>query len=140
MTKKEVIEKLTKIKGIGKAKAEVLYKNGFDSLEKLKKAKPEELVKIDGITEALATDLVNAFKEKPKPKKEVKKPEEKTKKAEKEPIEKPKPKKEGKKPQEKTAVKKATKKPAAKKETKKPTTKKPSTKKNTSKNNKKGGK
>ena len=37
MTKKEVIEKLTKIKGIGKAKAEVLYKNGFDSLEKFKK-------------------------------------------------------------------------------------------------------
>lgn len=78
MTKKEVIEKLTKIKGIGKAKAEVLYKNGFDSLEKLKKAKPEELVKIEGITEALAKELVNAFKEKTKPKKEVKKPEKKT--------------------------------------------------------------
>jgi large subunit ribosomal protein L32e len=77
MTKKEVIERLTKIKGIGKAKAEVLYKNGFDSLEKFKKATTKELVKIDGITEALAKELVNAFKEKPKPKKETKKPEEK---------------------------------------------------------------
>ena len=69
MTEKEVIDKLTKIKGIGKAKAEVLYKNGFDSLEKLKKATFQDYVKIDGITEALANELVNSFQEKTSTKK-----------------------------------------------------------------------
>ena len=38
MAKKDVIDSLTKVKGIGKAKAELIYKNGFDSLEKLKKS------------------------------------------------------------------------------------------------------
>jgi len=69
MTKKEVIERLTKIKGIGKTKAETLYKNGFDSTEKLKKATFEEFVKIDGITDALAKELVSTFQKKPSAKK-----------------------------------------------------------------------
>ena len=39
MTKEGVIKELTKIKGVGKAKAETLYNKGFDSLDKLKKSK-----------------------------------------------------------------------------------------------------
>ena len=38
MAKDDVVKDFTKIKGVGKAKAELLYDKGFDSLEKLKKA------------------------------------------------------------------------------------------------------
>ena len=84
MTKDELIKELTKIKGIGKAKAELLIKKGFDSIDKIKKASTEDLIKIDGITETLAKEINNHFKEyiqekKEKTKgpkqKEVKKPE-----------------------------------------------------------------
>jgi large subunit ribosomal protein L32e len=84
MTKEQTIKELTNIKGIGKAKAELLIKKGFDSIDKIKKASIDDLIKIDGITETLAKDINNHFKEdkqeKPEktktPKqKEVKKPE-----------------------------------------------------------------
>src|SRR4030042_1339385 len=42
MTKEDAIKEFTKIKGINKTKAELLYKNGFDSIEKLKKVKTEK--------------------------------------------------------------------------------------------------
>jgi large subunit ribosomal protein L32e len=58
MTKEEVIRKLTKIKGVTKTKAEALYKNGFDSIEKLKKAKTKDLEKIEGITSSIAKNIV----------------------------------------------------------------------------------
>ena len=73
---KEVIDELTKIKGIGKAKAETLYRTGFDSLEKLKKASVKEFEKIDGITEILAKEIVEKFQEQSKTKKEETKKEE----------------------------------------------------------------
>ena len=38
MTKEDVNKRVHIIKGVGKTKAEALYKNGFDSIEKLKKA------------------------------------------------------------------------------------------------------
>ena len=38
MTKEDVIKEFTTIKGVGKAKAELLYNQGFNSLEKLKNA------------------------------------------------------------------------------------------------------
>jgi large subunit ribosomal protein L32e len=69
MAKKDVIDNLTKVKGIGQAKAEQIYKNGFDSLEKLKKSSLEDFVKIEGITETLAKELVKSFGGKTEPKK-----------------------------------------------------------------------
>lgn len=63
MVKKDVINEFTKIKGIGKAKAEALYNSNFDTLEKLKKANVKDLVKVDGITETIAKDIKNQFKE-----------------------------------------------------------------------------
>ena len=59
MTKKETIEQFSNIKGIGKGKAELLFNTGFDSLEKIQKASIEELTKIKGINEKLATDIKN---------------------------------------------------------------------------------
>lgn len=58
MTKEDVIKEFTKIKGVNKAKAELLYKNGFDSIEKLKKAKTKDLEKIDGITSSTAKNIL----------------------------------------------------------------------------------
>jgi len=58
MTKEDVIKEFTKIKGVSKAKAGLLYKNGFDSIEKLKKAKTKDLEKIDGITSSIAKNIM----------------------------------------------------------------------------------
>ena len=66
MTKEDVLKKFTSLKGVGKAKAELLYKNGFDSIEKLKKANSKDLTKIKGITEKNAEDILNQLKEKRK--------------------------------------------------------------------------
>jgi len=85
MEKKDAINEFTKIKGIGKAKAEALYDNNFDTLEKLKKANVKDLLKVDGITETIAKDIKNHFEEKPKITK-TKTPKEKK-------VEKPKPEK-----------------------------------------------
>jgi len=65
MTKKDVINDFTKIQGIGKAKAEALYNNGYDSLEKLKEANVKDLQKVEGITENIAKNIKKQFKEKP---------------------------------------------------------------------------
>ena len=54
MAKADVIKEFTKIKGVGKAKAELLYSKGYNSLDKLKKATAKDLVNIDGITETIA--------------------------------------------------------------------------------------
>ncbi len=91
MAKNDVIKEFTKIKGIGKAKAEALYKKGYTSLDKLKDAKIEELQEIDGITEQLAKNIIDNFKEKTESKKVDKKPADKPKPQKKEEI---KPKKE----------------------------------------------
>lgn len=66
MAKKEVIDEFTKIQGIGKAKAEALYKKGYDSLDKLKKSNVKDLTKVDGITESIAKNIKNQLEEKPK--------------------------------------------------------------------------
>jgi len=76
MAKKDVIKELTSIKGIGKAKAEAIADNGFDDIEKIKKAKKKDLTKISGITDSLADKIINNYqKEEPKekPKKTEKK-------------------------------------------------------------------
>ena len=46
MTKKEVIKQFTNLKGIGESKAQLLYDNGFTSLDKLHQATPQDLFKI----------------------------------------------------------------------------------------------
>ena len=57
MTKQQIIEQFSKIKGLGKAKAELLYTNGFDSLEKIQKSSTEKLIEIKGINEKIANDI-----------------------------------------------------------------------------------
>jgi large subunit ribosomal protein L32e len=102
MTKEEAIKELTKIKGIGKAKAEALYNKGFDSLDKIKKSSVEELTKVEGITETIAIKIKDQLEEKTEIKTKVKKPQAKKEK----PETKVKPKTEKKlKPKEKTEEK-----------------------------------
>lgn len=62
MTKDDVVKEFTKIKGVGKAKAEALYDKGFTSLDKLKAAKSLDLTKIDGITSDIAKNITDEFK------------------------------------------------------------------------------
>jgi large subunit ribosomal protein L32e len=65
MTKNDTIKEFTRLPGIGKAKAELLYNNGFTSLQKLKTTSIEDLIKIKGITEKNATDILGQLKEEP---------------------------------------------------------------------------
>ncbi|MBU1940154.1 MAG: 50S ribosomal protein L32e [Candidatus Thermoplasmatota archaeon] len=58
MAKKDVMTQFTAIKGVGEKKAELLYQNGYTSLEKLQTATPAELTKIKGITEKIAKDIL----------------------------------------------------------------------------------
>ena len=62
MAKEDVIKEFSSLEGVGKAKAELLYNSGFDSLEKLKKASVEDLAKIKGINEKFAQDIKNQLK------------------------------------------------------------------------------
>ena len=84
--KEEVIKEFTKINGVSKAKAELIYNKGFNSLDKLKKATVKDLEKIEGITEVIAKDIKDHFKEETKTIK--------TKVTKREKVEKPKAKKE----------------------------------------------
>jgi large subunit ribosomal protein L32e len=88
MAKDDIVKEFTKIKGIGKAKAEFLYDKGFNSLDKLKKATVNDLVKVEGITEAIAKNIKGQFKDekdsKPAKIKDIKKEEFKKPKAKKE--------------------------------------------------------
>jgi large subunit ribosomal protein L32e len=64
MVKEDIVKELSKIKGIGKTKGELLYKKGFNSFDKLKKASIKDFVKIEGITESIAKNIKDQFKEK----------------------------------------------------------------------------
>ena len=79
MTKESVIKQFTSMKGVGNAKAELLYKNGFDSIQKLKSATIKELVKINGISEKDAKDIISQLKEPEKKEPSKSKPKPKTK-------------------------------------------------------------
>ncbi len=74
MVKEDVIKEFTSLKGVGKAKAELLHNSGFGSIEKLKNTTVEDLVKIKGISEKNAKDILNQLKserkEEPKKNKE----------------------------------------------------------------------
>jgi len=84
MTKEAVLKEFEALKGVGKVKAKLLYNNGFDSIEKLKKGKIKDLTKLKGITEKNAKEILAQIKEKKE--KPVKKTPEK--KDQEEPIEK----------------------------------------------------
>jgi large subunit ribosomal protein L32e len=64
MTKETVLKEFEALKGVGKAKAKLLYDNGYESLEKLKKAKMKDLTKIKGISEKNAKEILDQLKEK----------------------------------------------------------------------------
>lgn len=74
MTKDDSIEQFTSLKGVGKTKAELLYKSGFDSLEKLGKASVKDLTKIKGINEKLAKEIIDQTKQPTGPKETEEKP------------------------------------------------------------------
>jgi len=57
MTKEDIIKEFTSLNGIGKAKAELLYEAGFDSLEKLKSASVQDIISVKGITEKNAKEI-----------------------------------------------------------------------------------
>jgi large subunit ribosomal protein L32e len=64
MTKEAVLKEFEALKGVGKTKAKLLYDNGFDSMDKLKKAKLKNLTKLKGITEKNAKEILGQLKEK----------------------------------------------------------------------------
>ena len=64
MTKEDVIKEFSSLNGVGKAKADLIYNSGFDSIEKLGKASVEDLVKIKGINVKFAKDIKDQLKKK----------------------------------------------------------------------------
>jgi len=111
MAKDDVIKDFTSLKGVGKAKAELLYKNGFNSLDKLKKANVVDLTKIEGVNETVAKNIIGQFKQPAKSKRTStqkaadKKPATPKKKVEKKVTSKPEAKKEEKPKEEAVEVK-----------------------------------
>ena len=63
MAKADIIKEFASLKGVGKAKAELLYDSGFNSLEKLKKASVKDLTKVKGVNEKFAKDIIEQLKE-----------------------------------------------------------------------------
>ena len=105
MADKEIIDKLTSLKGIGKAKAEALVEEGFNTVTKIQKASIEELSAVNGISEQIATSIQDQLAEEQKDKtaeetqeKTKTKPKPETKKETKEKPSAPKKKKSEKKP------------------------------------------
>ncbi len=64
MTKEEVLKEFEALKGVGKVKAKLLYDNGYNSLDKLKKAKIKDLTKLKGVTEKNAKEILDQLKDK----------------------------------------------------------------------------
>lgn len=62
MIKEDFIKELTSLKGVGRAKAELLYNYGYDSLDKIQKASIRDLSKIKGLNEKSARDIKNQLK------------------------------------------------------------------------------
>jgi len=60
--KDEAIKKLLEIPGMDENKAKILSDAGYADMEKLKKASPFELVKLDGITPTLARKITDHVK------------------------------------------------------------------------------
>ena len=110
--KDDVIKEFTSLKGVGKKKAELLYDNGLNSMDKLKKTSVKDLTAVEGVNEKLAKEILDQVK-KIEPEKETKKPAVKKKPATKKETEK---KEEKIKPEvkKKTTAEKKTKEPESK--------------------------
>ncbi|MEM0492409.1 MAG: 50S ribosomal protein L32e [Candidatus Thermoplasmatota archaeon] len=95
MSRDDVIKEFMKIKGVGKVKAELLYDKGYTSIEKLKKAKVEDLTSIKGFTAETAENILKQVSEISAAKKSEKRTSKKSeKKKDEKPVEKEEPKKE----------------------------------------------
>lgn len=111
--KEDILKKLTSLKGIGKVKAEAIIEAGFDSTKKIQEASIEDLCKVNGVSDSVATtikDQLGEGKKAPKAKPKSKTPK-KTEEKQKQPATKPK------EPKREKEVKKETK-LTVKKETK----------------------
>jgi large subunit ribosomal protein L32e len=64
MDKQHFIKEITKIRGIGAVKAEALYKKGYVSIDIIKDAKIEDLIKIEGITKINAENIITEYTKK----------------------------------------------------------------------------
>ncbi len=79
MTKEAALKEFESLKGVGKTKAKLLYDNGFESMDKLKKASVKDLTKIKGMSTKNANEILGQLKtKKEKTAKKTKKPAEKT--------------------------------------------------------------
>ncbi len=92
MAEKDLIKELTKIKGVGEAKAKTIIDGGFNSIEKIKKAKKKDLTEIKGVTDSIANKIINNYQEKKKveektPKKKTTQKKQKKEETEEKPIE-----------------------------------------------------
>jgi large subunit ribosomal protein L32e len=90
MVKEAILKEFEALKGVGKVKAKLLYDNGFNSMEKLRKAKIKDLTKLKGITEKNAKEIlgqINKEKEKTVKKISEKKDQEKPKEKKKDDVE-----------------------------------------------------
>ena len=63
-TKEETIRELSSLNGIGRAKAKLLYNNGYNSLEKLGSASVDDLLKIKGVNEKFIEGIKDQLKSK----------------------------------------------------------------------------
>ncbi|MBS3816107.1 MAG: helix-hairpin-helix domain-containing protein, partial [Candidatus Thermoplasmatota archaeon] len=59
----EAIDELSKLKGLGPSKAEILYENGFHSLEDIKNASENEIQEVKGIGPALSEMIFDSLEE-----------------------------------------------------------------------------
>ncbi|MEF8874582.1 MAG: helix-hairpin-helix domain-containing protein, partial [Candidatus Thermoplasmatota archaeon] len=63
ISQEEVMEIFSDVRGLGSQKAEILYENGYRSLEDLKEASQEELQGIKGIGPALSEMIKESLEE-----------------------------------------------------------------------------
>lgn len=56
-SKEEIIQKFTKLPGIGKAKAVALFEAGYESIEDIREAGEEDIAKVKGISKAMAKKM-----------------------------------------------------------------------------------
>ncbi len=63
MYKEDAIEGLKRLKGVGTSKAELLYENGYRSIQDLQGVSQEELCRLNGIGPSLSESILESLKE-----------------------------------------------------------------------------
>ncbi|MCK4457945.1 MAG: helix-hairpin-helix domain-containing protein, partial [Thermoplasmata archaeon] len=66
-SREDAVKVFSNIKGVGESKAEILFDNGYSSLEDLKSAALEDLSAINGIGDKLAETIMNNILEPTEP-------------------------------------------------------------------------